>query len=63
VSGAISPDEVKQILSSQGFQEIAIDRKENSEQIIQAWNVGQGAENVVFSAYIRGTKPLRNGAL
>ncbi|MGB8720657.1 MAG: hypothetical protein WCD46_15230 [Desulfobacterales bacterium] len=52
---------MKQILSSLGFQEIAIARKVQSEQIIRAWNVGQGAENKVFSAYIRATKPLRDG--
>jgi hypothetical protein len=52
---------VKQILSSLGFQEIAIARKDQSAQIIRAWNVGPGAENTVFSAYIRATKPLRDG--
>jgi hypothetical protein len=57
VSGAISPDEVKRILSDLGFEEIEIIRKEKSEQIIQAWNVAQGAENVVFSAYIHARKP------
>jgi hypothetical protein len=59
VSGAISPDEVKQILSSVGFQKIAIERKEKSVQIIQSWNIGQGVENIVFSAYVSGEKPLR----
>jgi hypothetical protein len=57
VSGAISPDEVKRILSNLGFVDIDIVRKEKSEQIIQAWNVAQGAENVVFSAYIHARKP------
>jgi hypothetical protein len=57
VSGAISPDEVKRILSSLGFVEIDIVRKEKSEQIIQAWNVADGAENVVFSAYVHARKP------
>jgi hypothetical protein len=57
VSGAISPDEVKRILSSLGFVDINIVRKEKSDQIIQAWNVAQGAENVVFSAYIHARKP------
>jgi hypothetical protein len=57
VSGAISPDEVKRVLSDLGFVDIAIVRKEKSEQIIQAWNVAQGAENVVFSAYIHARKP------
>ncbi len=57
MSGAISPDEVKRILSSLGFVEIDIVRKEKSEQIIQAWNVAEGAENVVFSAYIHAKRP------
>jgi hypothetical protein len=57
VSGAISPDEVKRILSNLGFVDIAIVRKEKSEQIIQAWNVADGAENVVFSAYVHARKP------
>jgi hypothetical protein len=57
VSGAISPDEVKRILSNLGFVEIQIVRKEKSDQIIQAWNVADGAENVVFSAYIHARKP------
>jgi hypothetical protein len=49
---------VKQILSSLGFQDIDIARKERSDEIIRAWNVGQGAETAVFSAYIRATKPF-----
>lgn len=63
MSGAISPDEVKQILSGFGFQEITITRKEKSAQIIQAWNVGPGVENTVFSAYISAAKPLPKRAL
>jgi hypothetical protein len=63
VSGAISPAEVKQILSGLGFQEITITRKENSAQIIQAWNVGPGVESMVFSAYISAAKPLPKRAL
>jgi hypothetical protein len=55
VSGAISPDEVKQILSSLGFQNISITRKDQSKEIIQSWNIG-GAENIIFSAYIRAVK-------
>jgi hypothetical protein len=52
VAGAISPGEVKKILSALGFQEINIRPKEQSEKIIREWNVGEGAEKVVFSAYI-----------
>ena len=57
MAGAISPGEVKRILAALGFQEIAIIPKEQSEKIIQAWNVGHGAEKVVFSAYIQAVKP------
>ena len=41
-----------------GFQEIAITPKEKSEDIIRGWNVGEGAEKVVFSAYIEAVKPV-----
>jgi len=58
VAGAISPGEVEEILSNLGFQEINIRTKDQSEKIIQGWNVGEGAEKVVFSAYIQAVKPL-----
>jgi len=57
VSGAISPGEVKGILSELGFQDIMITPKKQSEEIIRAWRVGEGAEKVVFSAYIEAAKP------
>jgi len=57
VSGAISPDEVKKILSDLGFQEIAVTAKEKSEEIIRQWNVAADAEKAVFSAYIEAVKP------
>jgi N-acetylglutamate synthase-like GNAT family acetyltransferase len=57
VSGAISPDEVKQILSDLGFEKITITPKEQSEEIIRGWNVAEAAEKVVFSAYLEAVKP------
>jgi hypothetical protein len=57
VSGAISPGEVKQILSDVGFGKITIGPKDQSEEIIRAWNVADSAEKVVFSAYIQAVKP------
>jgi hypothetical protein len=57
VSGAISPGEVKKILSELGFQDIVITPKKQSEEIVRAWHVGEGAEKVVFSAYINAAKP------
>jgi hypothetical protein len=56
VSGAISPGEVKTILSDLGFKEITISRKEQSEDIIRGWNVSEGAEKVVYSAYVQAVK-------
>lgn len=61
MAGAISPGEVEQILSDSGFKEIGIRTKEQSEKIIREWNVGQGAEKVVFSAYILAKKQKKNG--
>jgi hypothetical protein len=46
------------MLSSLGFHEIDIARKERSDEIIRSWNAGQGAEHRVFSAYVRAIKPL-----
>jgi hypothetical protein len=57
VSGAISPGEVKTILSDLGFEKTAIISKEQSEEIIRLWNVAEGAERAVFSAYIQAVKP------
>jgi hypothetical protein len=57
VAGALSPGEVKEILSDLGFQDIDVKPKEQSENIIREWNVGSDAEKVVFSAYILAVKP------
>jgi len=57
VSGAISPGEVKTILSDLGFENISISPKDQSEDIIRAWNIAESAEKVVFSAYIQAVKP------
>jgi hypothetical protein len=56
VSGAISPGEVETSLSNLGFTNIAIARKEQSEEIVRLWNVAESAEKVVFSAYIQAVK-------
>jgi hypothetical protein len=57
VSGAISPGEVKKILLDLGFQEISINPKEKSEDVIREWNIGESVEKIVFSAYIQAVKP------
>jgi hypothetical protein len=48
---------VKGILSELGFQDIVITPKRQSYEIVRAWHVGEGAEKVVFSAYIKAAKP------
>ena len=57
MAGAVSPGEVKGILSELGFKDVTITPKERSEEIIRAWNVADNAEKVVFSAYIEAVKP------
>ena len=63
MSGAISPGEVKGILLKLGFQDIVIAPKKQSEEIIREWHVGEGAEKVVFSAYIKASKPENQAEL
>ena len=48
---------LKHYLESAGFIEIDIIKKEYSEEIIESWNVGEGVEKAVYSAYIKATKP------
>ena len=49
---------MRDILDREKFEHIVITRKDNSEEIIEGWNVAPGAEQLVFSAYIRASKPL-----
>jgi arsenite methyltransferase len=58
IAGAISPDEVRQILIGLGFEDISIIRKENSEEIIKSWNFKEEPERFVFSGYITARKPI-----
>ena len=58
MSGAISPGEVKKILLELGFQEISINPKEKTEEVIREWNIGKSVEKIVFSAYIQAIKPI-----
>ncbi len=50
---------LKSYLEKAGFVDIQIINKENSEEIIQSWNFGEGVEKAVFSAYIKAFKPSR----
>jgi hypothetical protein len=50
-------EELKRILEKAGFIDIAIEGKEQSDEIIKRWNFGEGVETMVFSAYIKAKKP------
>lgn len=49
---------LKHYLENAGFVDIHIIKKENSEEIIKNWNLGEGVEKAVFSAYIKAVRPL-----
>jgi DNA-binding transcriptional ArsR family regulator len=40
------------------FEDISITKKDNSEEIIKSWNIENGLEHIVCSAYIKARKPL-----
>jgi len=48
---------VRQILNGLGFEGVSITRKDKSEEIIKSWNLGEGTERLVFSAYVTASKP------
>jgi hypothetical protein len=48
---------VRQLLDGIGFEDVSIDKKDNSEEIIKSWNMGEGTEKLVFSAYVTAKKP------
>ena len=56
-------EELKNILEKAGFTDIFIEGKEKSDEIIKSWNFGEGAERMVFSAYIKAKKAAKNRQL
>lgn len=57
ISGAITIDELKNILAKAGFTDIRIEPQENSRMFIKDWVPGSDAENYVVSAKIKAIKP------
>lgn len=57
ISGAITINELKDILAKAGFIEIVIEPQENSRMFIKDWVPGSDAENYVISAKIKAVKP------
>jgi ubiquinone/menaquinone biosynthesis C-methylase UbiE len=56
VSGASSIEELKNILSESGFNEIKIEPKYKSREFIKDWAPGREIENYIVSATIEGIK-------
>ena len=50
-------EELRDLLSNAGFTDIAVQDKDNSDDIIKSWNFGEGTEKMVFSAYIQSRRP------
>ena len=59
VSGAALIAEVEGMLRDAGFEHVRVDLKSNSNALVQGWS--PGAETLVASALIRGTKPRADG--
>jgi SAM-dependent methyltransferase len=57
ISGAITINELKNILTRAGFTNIQIEPQENSRMFIKDWVPGSDAENYVVSAKIKAIKP------
>lgn len=57
ISGAITIDELKEILQKSGFKNINILVQEESKMFIKEWVPGSDAENYVISAKITAVKP------
>lgn len=60
VSGAALIAEVDGMLRAAGFENVRVDLKSNSDALVKGWS--PGAETLVASALIRGSKPARPAA-
>lgn len=60
ISGAITINELKDILAQVGFVDITIEPQENSRMFIKDWVPGSDAESYVVSAKIKAIKPKIN---
>ncbi|MFC1535398.1 arsenite methyltransferase [Thermodesulfobacteriota bacterium] len=57
VGGAATIDDIKEMLRQTGFQNIKINVKEISKELISEWAPGNNAGDYVVSAYIEAIKP------
>jgi SAM-dependent methyltransferase len=57
IGGAALESDVSDMLGSAGFEEIRIERKAESREIMKAWGLDDEIAGKVVSAYIRAVKP------
>ncbi len=60
ISGAMTVNELKNVLSEAGFTNIEIELEQDSRMFIKEWVPGSDAENYVVSAKIKAIKPRLN---
>lgn len=58
MSGAPRVSDLESILLSAGFEDVSIEIKEESREVIAGWMPGTGAEDFVASAKVCAIKPL-----
>ena len=58
MSGAPRLSDLESLLLSAGFEDVSIEIKEESREVIAGWMPGTGAEDFVASAKVCATKPL-----
>ena len=59
VTGAARVEELRSMLAEAGFENIRIQPKAQSGEVLQEWFPGQGLESYVASATIEAVKPAR----
>ena len=62
MAGAPRPDDLAGALRDAGFEEIVINEKEASRELIKSWLPGSGCERYVVSAEVSAFKPGGNAA-
>lgn len=57
MAGAPRPEDLEVALRDAGFEQIVIEEKEQSRELIKNWLPGSGAERYVVSANVSAIKP------
>ncbi len=57
IAGGFSIDEVRSTLEETGFEDVEVEPKEDSDELIREWDGERDLSDYLVSAYIRGRKP------